>query len=202
MFRRLLSGAIIFFLSIYLPMASFIYWPGWGKLHCGINERCNNPQYQQHLTAIEDLAAYFRHQQNLGAGWSAKERLHLAEVRVIYDRLFILVVIMILLLTVSLRPKMLFGIAKANIIILPLLFLILPFFSVFWDDIFHTLMFDNLLWKNNKQDISYYITPKSYFKYVIGGIVVGALFLNAILLGLAKSRGWVDRLSLDSDATK
>ena len=139
---------------------------------------------------INELSAYFRHQGELESFYTGKEKLHLKEVRGMFDKLLIAGISALILLVLTFNPKSASRFALINAIIILSLLLALPFFGTFWRDVFHPLLFDNDLWMNNRYDLSFYIMPRQFFKYTVA-MLSGLCFLTniAIWLGLRKKSG-------------
>jgi uncharacterized membrane protein len=160
------------------------------KLNCGFHERCEVAGESKAYAGINELSAFFRHQGGLESFYTEKEKLHLKEVRGIFDKLLIAGISALILLVLTFNPKSASRFALINTIIILSLLSVLPFFGSFWRDIFHPLLFDNDLWMNNKYDLSFYIMPRQFFKYTVA-LLSGLCFLIniAIWLGLRKKSG-------------
>lgn len=189
---RTIKAAVLFvsllYLTFYIPMALTFYAPTWMKFYCGFNERCEQIGMEEALGSIEELSAFFRHQGGLESFYTNKEKLHLTEVRGMFDSLFVaaLAGVVLLALTFERRRACRFALINAAVI-LSLLF-VLPFFGTFWRDVFHPLLFDNNLWMNNQYDLSFYIMPRAFFKYTVALLTVTCFLINiGIWLGLRKS---------------
>jgi uncharacterized membrane protein len=188
--KRLLIFLFLFYASFYLPMAGVLYSPFWYKANCGWHERCERFGSEKAFDRIDELVGFLRHTSSLSSpDWTLKEKWHLEEVRRMFDlaALIFLGALGALLLfsdAASLRSA-----ALAGIVLLILLCSVLPFFDVFWKDIFHKWLFDNTYWKNNPKDVSYYIMPRVFFKYTVAFIIAASALINTgILLAVSLYR--------------
>jgi len=180
-----LKGTILFlslfYLTFYIPMSLTFYAPSWMKLNCEWHDRCAIIGYENAYTGIEELASFFRHKGELDHFYTRKEKTHLTEVRGIFDRMFVIGVAAVILLTLTYDRKKIGRYAMINAAIILSLLLVLPFFTTFWRDIFHPLLFKNNLWMNNRYDLSFYIMPRQFFKYTVALLVALSVSLNIII---------------------
>ena len=178
----------LFYLAFYIPMSLTFYAPEWMKLNCRWHDRCAIIGYDNAYTGMEELASFFRHQGELDHFRTKKEKTHLTEVRGIFDRMFIAGIAAIILLALTFDRKRIGRYALINAVIILCLLLVLPFFTTFWRDIFHPLLFKNKLWINNRYDLSFYIMPRQFFKYTVALLIALSVTLNiAIWLIFRKS---------------
>jgi uncharacterized membrane protein len=196
--RSILLGFCLLYLTIYLPIAGVLYLPLWYSANCQWHDRCHMFGELRSAARISELAAYMRHTagQLESADWTTKEKRHLAEVRQIFDHLFLIALGAAGLGIYLFNAKSLRRGALANIGILFCLCGILPFFGYFWRDIFHEWLFDNPYWKNNPSDVSYYIMPRVFFKNTMILVIgISALINTAIFLALTHRRKtWLNTL--------
>jgi len=171
----------LFYLTFYIPMSLTFYAPGWMKLNCKWHNRCAIIGYDNAYTGIEELTAFFRHQGGLDHFYTAKEKTHLREVRGMFDKMLITGVAALVLLALTYDRKRVGRFAIINAAIILSLLLVLPFFTTFWRDVFHPLLFKNNLWINNRYDLSFYIMPRQFFKYTVALLVALSVSLNIIL---------------------
>ena len=171
----------LFYLCLYIPVALMTYFPQWYTFNCKLHPRCSYIGYANAQKYINELTEFFLHKNDLPWNWTVKEKMHLAEVRDILDFLAVMAIISIVLLIFLFNRYYISNCALVNMIIILLLLLLLPFFKTFWSKIFHPLLFDNNLWKNNFRDCSYYIMPRAFFKHSIIFMVSFAAVLNGIL---------------------
>jgi len=195
LWQRLVNGlfpVLLLFWLICLPLALVVYTP-WGyEVNCYWNERCARLGYSVSARSMIEISEFFRHQHVLSTPWTRKEQLHMQEVRVMYDRTFILFALITVLFALEiLRQKSLSTFrqhARRSLILVVSLLVIIallsPFFNYFWLHIFHPLLFNNDLWRTNPQDISWYLMPKQFFLRASIFIALTALLLNIVLLYL------------------
>jgi len=178
--KYLLLLLCLLYLSIYIPMAGVIYTPFWYKANCNWHPRCAHFGESRAAGHIDELAGYMRHTKELASpAWTKKERWHLAEVRQIFDRLFLAAIAAAGLLTALFNKDAIKYAALSNIALMLLLCGVLPFFTVFWRDIFHGWLFDNAYWRNNPGDVSFYIMPRVFFKHTMMLLMAAAGLVNA-----------------------
>ena len=179
----------LLYITFYIPMALTFYAPAWMKFYCGFNERCEEIGIDEAEKGITELSAFFRHQGGLESFYTEKEKLHLTEVRGIFDSLFIAAAAGIILLILTFDRRRAARFALVNAVLILSLLLVLPFFGTFWRDIFHPLLFDNDLWMNNQYDLSFYIMPRAFFKYTVALLTVTCFLINILIwLGLRRGR--------------
>lgn len=178
----------LFYLTVYTPLVFIVYLPYWYKFNCRWNERCDTIGYERAEKGIDDLTSFFLHKGELVSFWTKKEKLHLAEVRDIFDHMFKIAIICIisLILTFDRRRVSRFAIANAAIILA--LLVVLPFFTTFWRDVFHPLLFSNQLWMNNRFDLSFYIMPRKFFKYTTVLLIASSVILNLAIWSVSRRR--------------
>lgn len=179
--KNTLFGLSLFYLCLYIPVALMTYFPQWYTFNCKLHPRCGYIGYSTAQKYINELTDFFLHKNDLPGNWTVKEKMHLAEVRDILDFLAVTAIISIVLLIFLFNRSFISKSALINMIIILSLLLLLPFFKTFWLKIFHPLLFDNNLWKNNYRDCSYYIMPRAFFKHSIIFMVSFAAVLNGIL---------------------
>lgn len=185
-----IKSALLFvsllYITFYIPMAFTVYSPVWMEYNCDFHKRCEVVGIKEAQQGISELSAYFRHQgEGLKTFYTDKEKLHLMEVRGIFDKLFLASLGALILLILTFDRKKLSRFALVNAILILSLLAVLPFFGTFWREIFHPLMFNNELWMNNRYDLSFYIMPRQFFKYTVALLVVLCFLINiSIWLGL------------------
>jgi len=150
-------------------------------MNCEWHGRCRVIGIERAESGINELAAFFRHQGELDSFLTYKEKLHLKEVRGIFDTMFFVGFLSILGIIFTYKRKLVSRFALINAAIIICLLIVLPFFGTFWHDIFHPLLFDNDLWQNNRYDLSYYIMPRVFFKYTVGLLIILCFFINIII---------------------
>ena len=175
----------LIYLTFYIPMTFTFYFPQWMEINCDWHKRCQIVGTERSEKGIKELASYFRHQGELNSFLTEKEKLHLKEVRGIFDKMFFLGIFALLIIIFTYQRKRLARYALINSAIIICLLIVIPFFGTFWREIFHPLLFDNELWQNNKFDLSYYIMPRVFFKYTVALLIVSCFLINiGIWLGL------------------
>ena len=192
MILRLIKNLAVFFalfyLTFYLPFVMLAYNPYWINYNCDKNERCSRVNTEFRLKVVDELTSFLSHRGELKTGWQKNEKIHMDEVRVIFDIMALAALASLAILLVIRKGRMkLYKFAIINIIIALALFIVIPHFKTFWKDVFHPLLFNNDFWKMTRQDVSYYITPRTFFKTTTIVILSSWMFLNAVILasGLA-----------------
>ena len=173
-------------------MTLTFYMPGWMELNCEWHGRCRVIGIERSEKGIKELAAFFRHQGELDSFLTEKEKLHLKEVRGIFDTMFFVGIVSLIMISLCYNRKQLPRFALINATIIICLLIVLPFFGTFWRDIFHPLIFNNDLWQNNQYDLSYYIMPRVFFKYTVALLILLCFLINtAIWLALREKKNKV-----------
>lgn len=174
----LAAGLALFYLSVYPLLALQIYSETWYQVGCDWHGRCEQLPRLDADQAIEQLAGFWRHQNELSMAWTRKERNHLTEVRPIYDAMLGGFGLATVIALASFQRARLRRAALINGLIVLSLLAVLPFFKYFWVEIFHPLLFDNMDWNNNRADLSWYLMPKALFKLSIGALVAWTFSVN------------------------
>ncbi len=188
--KNALFGVNLFYLTMYVPIALMTYFPLWYTLNCKLHPRCRMIGYENALKYIDQLTGFFFHAGALPYGWTTKEKLHLAEVRDILDILALTAVISIVILAVTFHRSKIAVYARLNLVIILSLLVLVPFFKTFWVQVFHPLLFDNDLWRNNFLDRSYYIMPGVFFKHSMILFISTSALINIFLwFAFKKHRG-------------
>jgi hypothetical protein len=193
MYSRLVStlkGIILFptlfYLTIYAPLVFIVYLPYWYKINCNWNERCDMIGYERAEKGFDDLTSFFLHKGELVSFWTKKEKLHLAEVREMFDKMFIFAIICVISLILTFDRGRVSRFAIANSAIILAFLVVLPFFTTFWREVFHPLLFNNQLWMNNRYDLSFYIMPRQFFKYTTVLLVASSVILNLAIWSVSR----------------
>jgi uncharacterized membrane protein len=187
--RGLILWLALFVVTVYPPLAVLIYTTPAYEFNCQWHDRCEQLEIMPFDQAVTNLAAFMRHEDTLQGGWSDKEQAHLAEVRTIFDGLLVAFLVALALVIALGRRPILRRASLANLAVVLATLAVLPFFKYFWAEIFHPLLFDNDLWRNNRGDVSWYLMPRVYFRHALIGIVTGAVLLNvALWIGLRPRR--------------
>lgn len=179
----------LLYITFYIPMTATFYLPQWMEYNCELHDRCHVIGIERSIDGINELASFFRHQGELDSFLTQKEKLHLKEVRGIFDKMFFLGIISLFVIALTYERKRVSRYALINAVIIICLLIVLPFFGTFWRDIFHPLLFDNDLWQNNKYDLSFYIMPRVFFKYTVGLLIILCFAINiAIWFSLRRKK--------------
>ena len=171
----------LFYLTFYVPMSLTFYSSAWMKLNCRWHDRCEMIGVDNAYRGMDELAAYFRHQGELDSFRTKKEKLHLEEVRGMFDKMFVAAIAAAVLLALTFDRRRASLYALINIAIILSLLFVLPFFGTFWKDVFHPLLFKNNLWMNNRFDLSFYLMPRDFFKYTVALLIFSTAALNAFV---------------------
>ncbi|MCX6584930.1 MAG: DUF1461 domain-containing protein [Candidatus Aminicenantes bacterium] len=113
--------------------------------------------------------------------WSAKEKFHLNEVRGIFDVLAGTAILSLALFGFTFNKKHTRKLAGINTLIIISLLLIIPFFRYFWVSILHPLLFNNLAWKTNPMDVSFFLLPPAFFMYSTIFLIAVSFIINLSL---------------------
>jgi uncharacterized membrane protein len=181
--RAIVFTISLLLLSVYLPLVGMIYTESWYRLHCDWYYRCL-VLGELAERSIANLTDFFLHREALHGRWSHKESLHLAEVRGIYDVLAGIALLAIVGLIYGYRGVRLRRTALTNIAVILSLLLLLPAFGYFWRHVFHEVMFSNELWRTDRNDITWYITPRVMFRNAIVALVIGGVAVNLAVLAV------------------
>lgn len=179
----------ILYLSLYIPLTITIYSQSWYEFNYKIHDTYKNIEKDKALNATKNLISFFLHKEELNNHWNEKERLHMKDVRNIYDILFILGILSFLGLGIeNPKTKDLKKISMKNITIITIFIIIIPFFSYFWNNIFHNILFSNNYWIINQNDISYYIFPIEFFIYSTIFLILTSIIINISLIIIIKNQ--------------
>jgi hypothetical protein len=190
--NTIFQGAIVLYLTLYVPTALMSYLPHWYVFNCKFHSRCEMVGHENAIKYVDELNRFFFHKSPLPFGWTEKEKLHLGEVRDIMDTLAIIALICIILLVLVFNRSKITSCAIFNLSIITSILLLMPFFKTFWVNILHPLLFNNDLWINDPFDRSFYIMPWVFFKHSFIGFISISAFLNGFLwLSFRKYRGEV-----------
>ncbi|HPQ94800.1 MAG: DUF1461 domain-containing protein [Thiothrix sp.] len=189
---RLLLPVFLLLWLFCLPLAVAVYTPWTYQLYCHWNPRCEQLGPDKTRQSITELNRFFQHRLELlpSPPWSAKEVLHMQEVRGLYDTAFGAFLILGLILALDFfghpdRRRRYGAHARRAMLLsgglLVLMLVIAPFFRHFWLEVFHPLLFSNELWRTDPRDISWYLMPRGYFLAVILFLLSGTLLLTALI---------------------
>ncbi len=196
--RDLIAGLCLFYLSVSLPLAAMVYSPAWYRWNCQFHPRCEQIGEAATERGIAELTHFFRHDGALVTRWTEKERRHLAEVRGIYDVLFLGTWLALAGLLWGYRPVAMTRIALVNAGLILALLAVLPVFKPFWEYVFHPLLFNNLDWKNTRADLSYYLMPRRFFLHSTAVLIAAAAIGNLAVWALSRHLGRRDQVESPS----
>lgn len=167
--------------TLWLPVAVAVYLPGWHAASCDWHNRCDKYGREGALARIDELRTYMQHRAELPVvAWTDKERAHLAEVRTLLDRAAFLALLgALVFFHADARQRA--AVARVAMLCAAACVVVLPFFGTFWREVFHPLLFSNLLWKNYPADTSWWVMPRLYFQYTTGMVIGVATLLCALL---------------------
>lgn len=170
----------LFFVSFTLPLGFLVLTTEWYDFNCQFHTRCERFGKAELMAHAEQLPRYFLHLAELEGRWSLTERLHMADVRRIYDSVALLALIAIAVcgLVLKKRPEWFGRVALWNVFIILGLLAILPVFGYFWKHIFHAVLFTNEYWKTSRADVSWYLMPRVYFRNAFILMVAAAALIN------------------------
>ncbi|MCP4152606.1 MAG: DUF1461 domain-containing protein [bacterium] len=189
--KNIAFGVSWFYLTLYIPTALMAYLPQWYSLNFKLNSRCNIIGHTVAQQYIAELNRFLIHLSPLPDWWSAKEKLHLGEVRDMLDLLALLSVLCIVgVVTVFSRSKI-YAYSLTNLAIILSLLIIIPFFETFWVNVFHPLLFDNDLWRTSFMDRSFYIMPGIFFKHSLILLITLAVTINGFFCFYFRKTGTV-----------
>ncbi|RCU49609.1 DUF1461 domain-containing protein [Corallincola luteus] len=180
--RTIVLALSLFYATFYPALASVIYTPTSYQTACHFHGRCLARGVEWLDQRIDELVEYWRHDRyRLPRNWTIKERQHLKEVRAMYDQLVWGLPIALILLLAFANQKQMLAAARFNTLFVVSLLLLIPVFNPFWKEVFHPLLFDNLMWKNNRADTSWYFMPKTFFRVSTIYIICATTFVNLII---------------------
>jgi hypothetical protein len=168
-------------LTLYIPFAFMVYFSPWYLLNCRLDPVSKRIKPEKANVYIHELTGFFFHRHHLETDWSAKEKFHLDEVRGIFDVLSCAAALSLAFLGFMFDKKHVRKFAGINMLIILSLTLILPFFHYFWVSILHPLLFNNLAWKTNPMDVSFYLLRPSFFKYSTVLLIIFSFIENLTL---------------------
>jgi uncharacterized membrane protein len=169
----------VLYLTVYAPIFWATYFPAWYELNCKWHGRCLFSGPDQGKTHIRELTGFLRHTGKLAhPDWSAKEKRHLTEVRMMLDMMLAGAVAAVSVFFLTFDRRRLGRIVLLNAGIMLFSATILPFFKTFWRHGFHEMFFDNTDWINFPTDVTYAITPRVFFLNTFIFVISAALIIN------------------------
>jgi uncharacterized membrane protein len=187
--RRGIFIASLLYIFAYLPLSATVYVPFWYKINVKTVKYLPVTKVNK---AIDNLTSYFVHNKKLASKiWTKKERLHMQQVRGMYDSafyIFIFCVLMILLLAdkasfaLAARAKTLLSV---SVIIGVSASIMVSFFAPIWSWLHKIVFSGNSYYLYNLTDISYLLFPHSFFiNSIIFIVVIFTLSLVALHLAM------------------
>ena len=90
MILKLIKNVLVFFslfyLTFYLPfLCSLLIIPYWINYNCDNNDRCSRVKTEFRVKAVDELTSFLSHRGELKTGWQKNEKIHMGEVRHIFD---------------------------------------------------------------------------------------------------------------------
>lgn len=178
---NIFAGVVLFWVCVYPLLAVQIYTPWWYQASCVWHERCEQLGQAKAEQAISELSQFWQHRGELSSMWTPKEQAHLLEVRPMFDAIFWVFLLAVLLGMKLITRVNISGLALGNALSILSLLLLLPFFEYFWIDVFHPLLFDNMNWNNTRADISWYLMPKSLFFFGLIALIAWVFTVNMLI---------------------
>ena len=185
--KRALLYSSLFILLLYIPLAITVYTSSWYEFNYNLQDTYDNLDENDAKNATDNLIGFFMHRNDMNDLWNDKEKAHMSDVRNIYDILFILAVLSVIVIVTLKEREVFLKSSRINIIVKLSLLIILPFFAFFWNNIFHTVMFSNDFWINTPLDISYHLFPIEFFERSLLFIALFSVLENIVIYFLIKS---------------
>lgn len=178
--NHLLSWLGLMAFALWLPIAAATWLPGWHAASCDWHSRCDEYGPDAAQQRIGELRSFMQYRDALPPmAWSDKEMAHLTEVRAMLAG-FTLFALLGGLVFAHADAATRGRVARWAMLTAAACVIVLPFFGSFWREVFHPLLFDNTLWKNNQDDTSWWIMPRIYFQYTTA-LVIGVATLVCAL---------------------
>ena len=171
------------YVLLYLPFSVVVYSPYWYL----INTKQYSPSRHGVVKeAIQNITDYFMHFGKLHSHiWSSKEILHLQEIRGIYDALFVMLCIALVICLVFVRKSTLQAVTSIRALYCYGLFiaitttLIVTSFKPIWSFL-HKVSFNNNYYIYTKHDMSAVLFPHAFFQNSI--MLIFFSFILCLLL--------------------
>ena len=179
--KLVVSWFSLLYLTLCIPFAFMVYFSPWYKLNCRLHPISQRIPTEKASVYIHELTGFFLHSHPLETDWSAKEKFHLTEVRGIFDILAGAAILSLALFGFTFNKKHTRKFAGINLLIIISLLLIIPFFRYFWVSILHPLLFNNLAWKTNPGDVSFFLLPPAFFYYSTIFLIAASFIINLSL---------------------
>lgn len=65
------------------------------------------------------------------------------------------------------------------------LLLFLPGFTIIWRDVLHPLVFSNIDWMTNPNDMTWYITPGEFFRNSLMVVIAMAIMIDLVIYAVS-----------------
>lgn len=176
--KLVISWFSLLYLTLYIPFAFMVYFSPWYRLNCRIHPISQRIPPEKASVYIHELTGFFLHRNQLETNWSTKEKFHLKEVRGIFDFLAGAAILFLAFFGFTFNKKSTRKFAGINLLIIISLTLIIPFFRYFWISLLHPLLFNNLAWRTNPGDVSFFLLPPSFFQYSTVSLIVFSFIEN------------------------
>jgi hypothetical protein len=180
--KNVLLFISVLFLTLYIPLTYTVYSDSWYKFNYNQQDTYQQLGENKTINATNNLINFFLHNKELNGLWNQKEIKHMNDVRNIYDILFILFVLSVISITLLFDKKLIKKYSKINMIVIGSLIIVIPFFSLFWNYIFHPLMFSNNLWIMTSNDISYYLFDIENYTFMFNSVLL--VILSGVAINL------------------
>ena len=189
--RGLLLAIPVIVASAALPLAALVLTPAWTLQNCDWHGRCSEIGDRTAEQHVVNMRNYFVYQEELKGFWSDKERRHLAEVRTLYAWTALATIAACTIVGLALwhsPATVVQGIAASAVLLILVALVSLPGFAFVWREWFHPLLFDNRDWLTTPRDMTWYITPRAFFRNSLIAIVGAAALLLAALFAICRWR--------------
>ena len=185
---KIIIWLFVFYILLMLPILSLSHSNIWYEYNIQTDNTSILVEESVIENATNNLISYFYYKENLDRTlWSKKEVTHYKDVRSLF--LIGTILLILLLIIVIINSKILTHNIKTFFILNIITIIILSsfigiFFDLFWNKIFHNILFSNDLWIMGIDDLSYYIFKEDFFKRT--SLAIGILFIieNIILSGI------------------
>ncbi|MEM9605272.1 MAG: DUF1461 domain-containing protein [Pseudomonadota bacterium] len=166
--RTLLGSLCLLLCALALALLPLIFASDWYTFNCQFHTRCANLDPVGVDERVRNMGQFFLHREPLAADWDPRGAAHLADVRVLYDRLALVALAAAVTLTALLvrQPRALRTYARgATLLLLVCVVAVIPAFGLFWEHVFHPALFDNDLWRTRPGEILWSLSPRVFFKH-------------------------------------
>lgn len=187
-YKSLIFSVSLLYLSLFVPLSITLYSQTWYEFNFNLDNVDDYLGEEKSSYAAENLIGFYLYKNEIDTRlFLEQEKKHFEDVRDILRWLFGFGILAFLGLGFYNKEKVK-GVAFRNIVILTFLgVLIFVNFKYFWSSIFHTVLFDNLLWINGPNTLSFYLFPMELF-FVRSGLLAltGGLLINLVTISIIK----------------